>query len=62
MKLREVLKESNITVDEVVLTKLGDYTELLLEWNRVHNLTGAKSRESIYKNIVDSIYPIKFID
>ncbi len=33
------------------------YTKLLLKWNRVHNLTGAKSAAQIRENIEDSIYP-----
>ncbi len=41
--------------------KLKQFTELLLEWNRVHNLTGAKSRKEIYYNIKDSYYPDSFI-
>jgi len=42
--------------------KFDRFIELLLEWNRVHNLTGAKSSQEIYANIEDSLYPIKFID
>ena len=37
------------------------FTELLLEWNKIHNLTGAKTIDAIYINIVDSLYPLTFI-
>lgn len=38
------------------------FCELLLKYNRVHRLSGAKNIEEIYKNIEDSIYPIGFMD
>lgn len=34
-----------------------EYAQLLFKWNKVHNLTGAKTLEEIYKNIEDSLYP-----
>jgi len=42
--------------------KFDTFSNLLLEWNRVHNLTGAKNIKDIYKNIEDSLYPTRFID
>jgi 16S rRNA (guanine527-N7)-methyltransferase len=41
--------------------KLEGFTSLLHEWNQVHNLTGAKTIEAIHTNIVDSLYPLTFI-
>lgn len=41
--------------------KFEKFTSILLEWNRVHNLTGAKSIKEIYHNIEDSYYPDSFI-
>jgi 16S rRNA (guanine527-N7)-methyltransferase len=34
---------------------------VLHEWNQIHNLTGAKSIDKIYDNIIDSLYPLTFI-
>ena len=42
--------------------KFDRFIELLLEWNRVHNLTGAKNAKEIEANIEDSLYPTKFIE
>ncbi len=42
--------------------KLETFTKKLLEWNKIHNLTGAKSEEEIKANIEDALYPLKFID
>jgi len=37
--------------------KFERFINLLLEWNSIHNLTGAKTKENIRENIEDSIYP-----
>ena len=37
------------------------FIDLILKYNRVHNITGAKDRESVIDNIEDSLYPIKFL-
>ncbi len=42
--------------------KFRRFTALLLEWNKIHNLTGAKSPLEVEKNIDDSLYPTTFID
>jgi 16S rRNA (guanine527-N7)-methyltransferase len=42
--------------------KFDKFCSLLLEWNAIHNLTGAKTRSEIFANIEDSIYPTNFID
>ncbi len=42
--------------------KLDFFTDKLLEWNKVHNLTGAKSKEEVEANIEDSLYPLRFLD
>lgn len=41
--------------------KFKKFTELLLEWNRVHNLTGAKTAVEVERNIEDSLFPTSFI-
>ncbi|ANV97951.1 hypothetical protein BBW65_03670 [Helicobacter enhydrae] len=43
-------------------TKLQRYSQLLLQWNQVHNLTGAKTPEEVRENITDCLYPLEFID
>jgi len=42
--------------------KFKKFTSILLEWNQIHNLTGAKTTAEIEENIIDSIYPCEFID
>ncbi len=48
-------------VSNIDKEKFEKFISLILEWNRVHNLTGAKSRRDIYLNIEDSYYPYNFI-
>ena len=59
--LKRRLISENILLDDEVLSKLEKFAALLHEWNRVHNLTGAKTVEAIYGNIVDSLYPLTFV-
>ncbi|UFH58935.1 16S rRNA (guanine(527)-N(7))-methyltransferase RsmG [Sulfurovum mangrovi] len=61
MKLAEYLKKESIELDEAAIQKLEAFSELLHEWNQIHNLTGAKTIEKIYENIIDSLYPLTFI-
>ena len=42
--------------------KLQKFRELLLEWNKIHNLTGAKTPADVEKNIEDSLFPTTFIE
>ncbi len=38
------------------------FTELILDYNKTHNITGAKNEKQIQENIDDSIYPLKFLE
>lgn len=62
MNLKEKLQRENIILDDACIGKLEQFAVLLHEWNGVHNLTGAKTIEAIYANIVDSLYPLTFIE
>jgi len=37
------------------------FIDLILKYNKVHNITGAKDKAAVIENIEDSIYPIKFL-
>ncbi len=55
------LRKSGLEIDNSALKKLERFKKTLSEWNRVHNLTGAKSEEQIDKQIVDSLWPLTFL-
>ncbi len=57
----KMLTNESIVLDEEIIQRLEQFALLLHEWNQVHNLTGAKTIEKIYENIVDSLYPLNFI-
>lgn len=40
---------------------LESYAALLLEWNAIHNLTGARNPADIEENMFDSLYPLRFL-
>jgi len=62
MNLSQLLEQEKITLDTDKITKLENFASLLHEWNQIHNLTGAKTIEAIYTNIIDSLYPLNFIN
>ncbi len=62
MRLSQLLQSNQIELHDTQIQKLETFAQTLHEWNRIHNLTGAKDIETIYKNILDSLYPITFVD
>jgi 16S rRNA (guanine527-N7)-methyltransferase len=62
LNLSQYLDNEKITLESKTIVKLENFASLLHEWNQIHNLTGAKSEEAIYANIVDSLFPLTFID
>jgi len=61
LNLSQHLDKEGIILSSEIIVKLERFASLLHEWNQIHNLTGAKSIEDIYVNIVDSLYPLTFI-
>ena len=62
MNLAQYLDNEGIILKSEIVTKLENFASLLNEWNQIHNLTGAKTIDAIYVNIVDSLYPLTFIE
>ncbi|PAF48776.1 16S rRNA (guanine(527)-N(7))-methyltransferase RsmG [Helicobacter sp. 12S02232-10] len=52
----------DFSLEEEAKERFKNYAYLLLEWNKIHSLSGAKCLEEVYENIFDSIYPLHFID
>jgi 16S rRNA (guanine527-N7)-methyltransferase len=61
VNLNQLLDQEEINLSDETIIKLENFASLLHEWNQIHNLTGAKSVDAIYVNIVDSLYPLTFI-
>jgi len=62
VSLEVMLAQEGITLSGTIVENLEHFADLLHEWNQVHNLTGAKSVAAIYDNIIDSLYPLTFIE
>lgn len=59
--LNALLCKNNIMLNSAQIALLESYTALLLRWNETHNLSGARMMEEMYENIVDSLYPLHFL-
>ncbi len=62
MNLQTRLVQEEIVLADETIKKLEAFALLLFEWNQIHNLTGAKNIAAIYDNIIDSLYPLTFIE
>jgi len=64
MRLKQKLKDIGLEFDDIFYSRCEQYISLLKQWGKVHNLSSAKELEldAIHDNIVDSIYPLKFLD
>jgi len=60
--LRAKFKELGLEFDNLFYERCDKFIDLLQEWGAVHNLTSALQSLQIKDNIVDSIYPLKFIN
>jgi 16S rRNA (guanine527-N7)-methyltransferase len=59
--LKQLLAQHNVSVNEDFFEKIEQYKTLLEKWNKIHNLTGAKTLQQIDQFIVDAIIPITFL-
>lgn len=46
---------------ETLADQLERYRDLLLQWNRVHNLSGYKDAATIEHYLYDALYPVTFL-
>ena len=60
--LKEKFEEIGLEFDEEFYDRCDKFVSLLQEWGAVHNLTGALHPMQIKENIIDSIYPLKFLN
>lgn len=60
--LKEKLIALDLHFDDLFYERCEKYIALLQQWGKIHNLTASLKDEEIINNIVDSVYPLKFID
>jgi len=59
--LKHLIEQRNIPVPEDFFEKIEMYKSLLEKWNKIHNLTGAKTLSQIDEFIVDAVTPVTFL-
>lgn len=62
IKLKTMLEKHNINLEENFYKDIKVFIELLQKWGKVHNLSGSLDEDSIYENILDSVFPLTFIE
>ncbi len=58
---KEKFKKLNIELDELFFSRCENFITLLQQWGKVHNFTAELQEEQIIDNILDSLYPLKFL-
>jgi 16S rRNA (guanine527-N7)-methyltransferase len=48
-------------LDEAYEAKADEFAKALLAYNRIHNISGARDVKSVWENIYDSVYALKFL-
>ena len=62
MILKQLLEENNLHFDDKFYEDCEVFVKLLQQWGMVHNLSGRLTRSDIEENILDSVYPLTFIN
>ena len=62
MLLKQLLEENNLFFEDKFYEDCDVFIKLLQQWGMVHNLSGRLTRSDIEENILDSLYPLNFIE
>ncbi|RXJ95899.1 16S rRNA (guanine(527)-N(7))-methyltransferase RsmG [Arcobacter sp. AHV-9/2010] len=62
MSLKSLLEKNSLIYEDSFYKDIETFVQLLKKWGRVHNLSGNLDDQTIYENILDSLYPLKFIE
>jgi 16S rRNA (guanine527-N7)-methyltransferase len=60
-RLEALIQKSNLVLPNDFIAKAEHYKNLLEKWNKIHNLTGAKTHEQIDRFIYDAVLPVGFL-
>ena len=62
MELKQLLETNSLHFDDKFYEDCEIFIKLLQQWGKVHNLSGRLSISDIEENILDSLYPLSFIN
>ncbi|WP_323591789.1 16S rRNA (guanine(527)-N(7))-methyltransferase RsmG [Aliarcobacter butzleri] len=60
--LQKLLEANNLKFENKFYEDCEVFIKLLQQWGTIHNLSGRLTRDDIYENILDSLYPLTFIE
>ena len=59
---KQEFEKLELNLDKEFYRRCDMYIKLLQQWGKVHNLTASLKYEEIEANILDSVYPLSFIE
>jgi len=62
VNLKERVKEAGIELPQNFWHNIQRYKELLWQWNKTHNLTGARDERTLDDFIFDALFPLTFLE
>ena len=60
--LQKLLEANNLKFEDKFYEDCEVFVKLLQQWGTIHNLSGRLTKDDIYENILDSLYPLTFIE
>lgn len=60
--LKNKCEKIGLEFDHLFYERCGKFITLLQQWGAVHSLSAQLKKEEIENNIIDSIYPVKFLN
>jgi len=60
--LKQKFESIDLSFDEIFYKRCEQFISLLKQWGSVHSLTAQLKNDQIENNIVDSVYPLKFLN
>jgi 16S rRNA (guanine527-N7)-methyltransferase len=61
LALRSRIEHEKIVLPDQFYYRTEFFTQQLLTWNKIHNMTGATTKEEIEDHLFDAIYPMSFL-
>lgn len=61
MSLKSRIEHEKIVLPEQFYYRIEFFIQQLLTWNKIHNMTGATTKEEIEEHLFDAIYPMSFL-
>ncbi len=58
----ERFADLGLDLPETFFERVTAFGKILLEWNAIHNLSGATTENEVAAQVYDSIYPLTFLD